>query len=66
MSTLGNPFDLAAVTAFVKKQIFGWWRIAATPWAPLITGRAWEPSAIWRLSVSIRRITSRWAKVARC
>ena len=65
--TLGNPFDLDAVTAFAKKHDL--WLIEDCCDAVGATyngqqGRAL--SAIWRPPVSIRRTTSPWAKAARC
>ena len=61
---LGNPFDLAVVSAFARRTTSGWWKTAATPSArPTGAGRS-APSAIWRRAVSTRPTTSRWARAA--
>jgi len=63
--TLGNPFDLAAVTAFVKK--YNLWLVEDCCDAVGATyqGQRVGTFGDLRPPVSIRRTTSRWAKAGR-
>ncbi len=64
--TLGNPFDLNAVTAFAREHNL--WLIEDCCDAvglDLPAGRTSARSATWPPSASTRRTTSRWAKGGR-
>ena len=62
--TLGNVFDLDAVTAFVKKHNLWLIEDCCDALGSTWKGPRWAPLAISPPSAFIPRITSRWAKAA--
>ena len=62
--TLGNPFDLDAVTRSLRSTASGSSRTTATRSGRSTTASRRARSAAWRRSASIPPITSRWARAA--
>ena len=65
--TLGNPFDLDAVTEFAADHDL--WLVEDCCDAlgrPTGAAARWAPSATWRRSASTPPTTSRWARAAPC